>query len=107
MRVIEVIETAWKYNELLKKIAEANIWFGNPKVSQETKDNFEKTKYDAVWKQLGELSEKLDEAGITYKGYESMEVIELPETLKRKDVEIWLESLNKVLKKQEKEKVGA
>lgn len=113
MRFIEATEIVMEYNTLLKKIVEANIWFGNPKVSQEKKDAFEKTKYDAVWERLGELSGKLEEIGITYKvtdDYnEVTDYIELPEALKRKDVEGFLENWIKVLrrKEQEKEKVGA
>jgi len=107
MRVIKIIEKAMEYNELLAKILKADIWFADPKVDQVKKDNF-LPKYEKVMEKLAELSGQFDQLGITYeteKHNEVIEGIEIPEQLKREDVEIWLENWAKCLK-EEKAKVG-
>jgi hypothetical protein len=119
MRIIEFIENdmenkelltikALQYNELLVKIIKADMWYLDPSVSQEKKDNFE-LKYRAVMEKIATISGEFDELEITYeteKFNEVIEGIELPQSLKRKDVENWLEDWHKYLREKEKLKVG-
>lgn len=108
MRMIDIINKTMEYNKLLEQIAKADIWFLDPKVPQEKKDNFY-PKYNEAWERLGELSDQLDKLGITYKADEElnevMEGIELPKELKRDKVEGFLENWNRILKEKEKEKL--
>jgi predicted O-linked N-acetylglucosamine transferase (SPINDLY family) len=106
MRFIELTKLVLEYNELLKKIEDANAWLKVSKATEKVKEEFREGKYQEAWKRLGDISEILDKHGITYKDYESIEGIELPEVLKRDKVEIFLEEYAKFLKEKEKLKVG-
>jgi hypothetical protein len=102
MRIIDIINKSMEYNELLAKMIKAEIWFLDPKVPQDKKDNFG-PKYEKVMQRLAELSGEFDGLGIKYeseKFNEIVECIEIPEALKRKDIEIFLEDWAKHLKKE-------
>lgn len=105
MRAIDFIKKIMKYNELLVKIIKADAWFSDPNISQEKKEKFYPN-YEKVMEEIAKISNDLDEIGITFKDKEAIEGIELPQELKRKDIEIFLEEWYKHLKEKEKLKVG-
>jgi hypothetical protein len=107
MRVIDIINIAKEYNRLLARIIAADIWFGNPGVSDKAKEKV-KPEYEKVMEQLSTISGQLDELGVTYeheKFNEVTEGIELPKEFRREKVEGFLENWSKCLK-EEKAKVG-
>lgn len=104
MTISEIIYKALEYNKLLKQITEADIWYGNPKVPQDKKDGFDK-KYDEAWQKIGKLSGEFDKMGITYRVTneynEVTDGIELPEALRRNDIEGFLKKWHEHLKSKE------
>jgi hypothetical protein len=90
MRTIQLIEAAMKHNELLVKMIKGELWFQDKSISDEKKLS-ESERYVTLTKKLSESCSELENNGITFNELEAIEVIELPEALKRKDVEIWLE----------------
>lgn len=94
MRVIEVIESAMKHNELLSKWIKGGIWFQNPEITDEQKKQQE-PRYKELTENLIDNITILENLGITFNDCESIECIEIPEQMKRKEIEIWLESWSK------------
>mgnify|MGYP000066589225 CR=1 FL=1 len=98
MRIIEIINLAMEYNELLVKFTKGSIWFGKTNISKKRKEEFI-PKWDKLLKKMDETLKKLESMGITFYDCESIECIEIPEKLKRTDIEIYLENYYKLEKK--------
>jgi hypothetical protein len=90
MRAIELISLCKKHNEILLKWVKGELWFQNPNISDEKKKSQEK-RYLEIMKELDESYDLLSSLGITFDYQEATTCIELPEELKRKDVEGFLE----------------
>jgi len=107
MRIIEIINLAMEYNELLVKFTKGSIWFGKPNISKKRKEEFI-PKWDKLLKKMDETLKKLESMGITFYDCESIECIEIPKIMKRVDVEIFLENYYKLEKKNyiDKERQG-
>jgi hypothetical protein len=97
MRIIEIINLAMEYNELLVKFTKGSIWFGKPNISEQRKEAFI-PKWDNLLKNMDKTLKKLESMGITFEDCEAIECIEIPERFKRKDVEIYLETYYKIEK---------
>lgn len=99
MRIINLIEQAKKHNEILIKWVRGGIWMDNPAIPDNKK--LEKLEdFKILQKELSVSMDTFENMGIKFNDYEAIECIELPEEVKRKDVEIWLEGWAKI-KKQE------
>lgn len=84
-----------EYNELLVKFLKASVWLDSKRVSMERKEEF-LPKWYGLLSQMDKILKKFESIGITFADCETIEVIEIPEELKRKDVEIFIEDvLNK------------
>ena len=99
MRIIQIIETAMKHNELLVKVIKGDIWFQDKSVKQEIKDKQIK-RYQKLVNELCKTCSVLEKNGITFNPCEAIEVIEIHKELKRKDIEIWLENWRDFNKRQ-------
>lgn len=90
MTILEIIETTKKYNELLIRFLNADRYFKNPNVLEEDKE-----KHFPAYKKLTEgmssLIDKLKSAKISLPDNIVDTGIELPEALKRKEIEKILE----------------
>jgi len=91
MRVIDIIEKAMNHNELLVKVIKGGLWFQDKSISEKTKEK-ESERYKNLVTELGNSCSELERSKITFNDLEAIDVIELPTELKRKDIEIWLES---------------
>ena len=95
MRIIEIINLSLQYNELLVKFLRGSVWLDSKRVSMERKEEF-LPKWYRLLSQMDKILKKFESIGITFADCETIEVIEIPEELKRKDVEIFIEDvLNK------------
>lgn len=100
MRVIEIINLAMKHNELLVKWVKGEIWFADKTVPQSKKDEQE-PKFVELLKEISDNISKLEKISISFDENEILEVIEIPQELKREKVEIWLEKWRDFKKSKE------
>jgi hypothetical protein len=91
MRIIEIINKSMEYNSLLVKWIKGSLWFEDNTIPENEKEK-QYTRFAELQKQIANMMNELEMHGITFKDYEAIECIEIPEQLKRKDVEIWLEN---------------
>ena len=92
MRIIEIINLSLQYNELLVKFLRGSVWLDSKKVSMENKQKF-LPKWYRLLSQMDKILKQFESIGITFADCETIEVIEIPEEFKRKDVEIFIEDV--------------
>ena len=92
MRIIEMIRLSLEYNELLVKFKKGSAWLDKKNIPTELKEKFILDKWEPLLKEMDLILKKFESIGITFRDCESIEYIELPNELKRSDVEIFLES---------------
>jgi len=103
MRIIELIESVREYNELMVKHLKGKIWLDNPNISKLSKEKFT-PKWEEMLKEVDKKLRVFKEMGITFDDCEMIEVIELPDQLKRPEIEGFLESYYKMKKFDNKTK---
>lgn len=86
MTVIEIIEQSLKFNELLVKFLKGEKWFEIASISIETK-NEQFPRFETLMKEIESIFLKFEKAGIEFSGNIITNGIELPESLKRQEVE--------------------
>ena len=92
MRIIEIINLALQYNELLVNFHKASVWLDSKRVSMDNKQKFF-PKWYGLLSQMDKILKQFESIGITFADCESIELIELPEELKRKEVESFIEDV--------------
>lgn len=95
MNYIEITKILLRHNELIVKWVKGDLWFADPKVDEKLKEQNE-IRYKELTKTLALSYKKLDELSLKHditfiNKFDGVSCVELPEELKREDVEIWLE----------------
>jgi hypothetical protein len=102
MRIIEIMERVMKHNELLVKMIKGEEWFANKNISQTKKDQQE-PRFMKLLEGIGRNAAELEKAGVTFidtiEYSEVLHYIEIPEALKRDNVEMWLEKYHEYKQK--------
>jgi len=100
MNLLDIIKQVQKHNELLVKWTKGEIWFADKAVPQYKKDEAEQRFFD-LQKELAESFDILESSKVNFTEDEAVECIQLPDELKRKDIEIWLEKWHEFKKRND------